>query len=504
MRILLLNQISKAITIALFLFSFLGLHSYSALAAEESDYKYTVDMAFDKEKVSEADTFTLNFTLKNTGTTPIPNVEIRVPFYNTIQNIKSTSEDSTFNKLLNDGEYPSGFNSRSWLVNSLAVGSTRNFSIKYTLADTVPILESKFTLPASWSDPGGLESSKALNLNYARSDVYIQGIYESSLKKTLPAIDSIANKVTGIRLNNKYYFSGSKTTDFKNIKDSNIKAFSPFILDTADITIEWSEPIDFSSEGTLDKLKKLDTFLKVEWGKVEFNSKELLFLLKPAKITFKNLNFVNPPKVKVENNILPISDLSASFDVSTKTLNVTHGEKVKTTVVSPDLIFENGVIQTSESNITIKGKTIDPKTPVKYKIDSSPEVTVNEIDLSTGEFEIPITDSQKVTKVTVTTSLKNNESLDKIVLIKYSDKDGEENAAATTSPDKVSLPWNPITIALMLVAGGILLLIVGFVYFLYFRRKKFQKRGLSFSQLRGEKDVAKANASDSITLLKDE
>lgn len=436
--------------------------------------QFGVDLAFDKEKVSEDNSVSLNITVKNTGNTDINNLVLRVPLLKTIQDTRSITESPLFNQLLNSGEYPSGFNDRGWIVNTLTPAATKNFSVKITTTDKTinsATLISKFKLPTTWSDPAGLESNKEQALNYFRVDTYLNGTYKQSYQKPFPQIDSNSKKITGLRLNEKYYPKDSKTTDFKNITDSNIKAYSPFILETTDVLIEWKEPIDFSSAGILEKMRKFDEHFKVEWGKVSIKSSELPFLLKSAQVTFKNIDLVNKPKIKIEEDTASLEDAKAIFEQAKKTVTINFADTLKSVQLSPDLIFDSTVIDTKEKRTIVKGKTSDPAQNISYQLDGEKETNIDYIDLSNGEFEVVIPDASKVKQVKVETALKNGEKIEKTLIVKYA---GDNTASSSGSevPGRVNAVFNPITLALLFTALGILCVIAGYVYYLYFRKKK--------------------------------
>lgn len=449
---------------------------------------YSVTVAIDKSSVNVSDEFQVTINASNTGTT-INNFEIRIPYYRTINDTQMLTENPSFNKILDSGDYPSGFNSRSWIINSFGQGESKTYIVKYKINEDPKIsngLTSNLSLPAEWKDPAGLASGAPITIQNFRADIYINSIYKESFQAPLPKLEALDNPVSQVTLNSGFYFPGSKSTNLKDITATNIKAFSNFKLETQDVLIEWTSPIDFSGAEVAGKLQTLDTNLKVGWGKVEFNADQFPFLAKPAQVTYKNVTFVTEPKIKIDKNTVSLTDAKAQWVPTKSSVTISHVALVSSALV-PKIETEKSVIETSENKITIKGTVSDPNANVSYKIDNSDVKDVVGIDLKTGIFEIDLTNVDKIKQVEITSKFKNNESDSKIVLIKYKgdEKGNLEDVKATNTPAKTNttILFNPITIALILSALAVVSVIGGYIYYLYYRKKK-NKKNLDKAQLK--------------------
>jgi hypothetical protein len=439
---------------------------------------YQITYSLDKTTVKNAENFRLNINVVNTGSEDITNFEIRVPFYNFIGDTQVVTVNPSFNKLLNSNDFPVGFNSRSWIVNTFGAGETKNFSIEYKVIDDPKIangLAAVFTYPGTWTDPKGLETNKPLKLGYFRSDIYVNSVYKSSAEYGLPKLGILDNELSTVKLPDRYNFPGSRTTQLKNINSADIKSVSNFVLETQDTLIEWQMPIDFSGSDVAIKMQKLDEYLKVDWGIVDTPEKDLAFLNKPVKVTFKNTNFVNEPKLKLKGLE---TDLKAAKATWTK-----GSDKVSISMTSfddislyPALSLDKTTIETNEDFVVIKGKTSDPSSNISYKIDNAATKEVLGIDLQTGDFEVRLDGLKDVKQVEFSSKLRNGEVNEKIVLIKSNASSVTPTVPVTIAPRTSSQLLNPITLALLLSALAILSITCGFIYYLYHRKKMMKSR----------------------------
>jgi hypothetical protein len=450
-------------------------HTKNTFKVRAQDFvgTFSIEMAIDKGTVKGGESFNVAINVKSTSSAPIENLEIRLPYFNRVQDITNVTENPAFNKKLEGTEFPAGFNSRSWLINTFEPGATKTFNLKYTLVEnpssTTDII-SKFTYPATWQDPDGLVSNTELTLNYLRVDAYISNNYRSSHKILLPKSDGADSIFAGVKLNQAFYYPGSKSTNLKEITPANKSSFQNFTLETKDVVIKWTDPIDFSSSTVIDKMKKFDELFKVEWGKVAIDTKELSFLSKSAQVTFKGLEFVNEPRIRVGDKVQNLSEANAKWEQNAKSVNLTI-KPLKTVAVTPNIIFEKDEIDTEENKLIIKGRTADPKSKVLYKYDAK-EYETTSIDLKTGEFEIQIDDASKADTVKVSTIFDSNKEVyEKELKINYKTSEEQSPVDEGTTKNNSYLN-NPVTNALLLIALAVLLILGGYVYYLIYRKRK--------------------------------
>jgi hypothetical protein len=439
---------------------------------------YAVAISVDKTSVKAGDDLQITITATNTSGTALSNFEIRVPYNRTINDASYVSENPAFSRYLDTKDYPAGYNSRSWLINTFDPGETRTYTLKYKVSadpKTPNGLVSTVSLPAGWQDPRGLAAGTSLTLQTMRADVYVNNVYSSSFETALPKLAALDNPVSQVKLNDVYFFTGSKTTNLKNITTENLKAFAGFTLETQDVLVEWTVPVDFSAAGVVDKLKAFDTYFKPSWGKLDITAEQIPFLNKPHKVTFKNVNLVMEPKIKTKAAISSLTEGKGTWQQAANAVIVTS-ETLQSLAVVPNIETEKGVIETDSNRVTIKGKVADPKALVTYNIDNSGVREVVGIDLVTGAFSIDISDADKVKQVEISSKYKNNETDSKIVMVKY--KVASETTAAPTqaaTPRNSSILLNPITLALLLAALAVMSVIGGYIYYLYNRKRKVKK-----------------------------
>lgn len=438
-----------------------------------------VTFGTDKANVKPGDTFSIIIDVKNTGSSGINNVEVRVPFLKTISDASYQIESPSFNKVLDTNEYPSGFNSRSWIINRLDPDETQSFSIKYTVSadpKTPNGLVSSYNLPITWVDPAGAQSNTLVNVKTFRADIYVNKSYSTSYTANLPKLDSLDNQVALVTLNSKYLYSGTKTTNLKTITSTNIASFPNFVLDTQDVTMEWLSPIDFSGAQSAQQLGNLDTSLTTDWGKIQFNPAGLPFLAnKNVRITFKNQSYVKAPQIKTGSDVLDLDKAKATFNQSGKTINLDENALVNTTIV-PGIQIDKPVIETTVEDVEIKGTVSDPTTAVTYSVDDNAALPLVGVDLQTGVFTIPINIKTGTKQVEITTKYRNGEETSKVVVVRFTNDSDQTTATTTNVPSTISLPINQITIALLLAAVGLLAIIIGIIYYLVKHRKGKDKK----------------------------
>jgi hypothetical protein len=445
--------------------------------------QFSVSVAADKASVKSGEDFQVTVLVTNGGSAAIKNLEIRVPFLRTVADSTLVSESPSFNKLLDSGDFPAGFNSRSWLINTFDAGETKQFVAKYTV-DSDPKtpngLSSVFTLPATWNDPKNLPSSSVTSIQKFRADIYLNDVYYSSFESPLPQLAALDNQVALVPLNAKYTFAGSKTTNLKAITNADLKSVPNFTLETSDVLVEWTVPVDLSTTDVPAKLTKLDDFFKPVWGKLTVSQDQLAFLNKPIKVTFKNIDLVNEPKIRINTDTVTLNQGKAVWAKTAKTVVVALPALTSVSLL-PNIETEKSVLETETSATSIKGKISDSSSSIFYNIDNTGKKEIVGIDLQTGAFEISLTDAESIKQVELTTTFKkNDESTSKIVVVKYKASDTtptqSSQAATTKEPENTSIVFNPITIVLLLSALAVLAIIGGYIYFLYNRRKKDKKK----------------------------
>ena len=446
---------------------------------------YTLTSSIDKETVKPGETFSITFTATNTGTKDITNFEIRVPFARTIAEANYTIEDPSFNKVLDSFEFPAGYNSRSWIINNFKKDEVKTFKITYTVAadaKNTDGLISKVTLPIVWVDPAGLESNRALELKNLRADIYINKSYKSSTQVPLPTLQSIEAPVSSVTLNAKYLFQGSKTTNLKNINKTNFKSIENFTLESQDVLLEWQKPIDLSAANAATLLASLDSNLETSWGKIVYKDNIPFLSNIPVKITFKNTNFVFDPKVKTSTDVVDLTTLKGANNKSSKTVTL-NPDKLSTAILLSDIQSEQAVYNTKQENNDIKIKVSDPKSTVTYALNGV-ENTVSSIDLVTGEFTIPVKISEGSVQITISTKLKNNEVNSKVIVVRFS-TDATPTPTEEVVSSSVSMPFNQLTIILLLAALGILSIIVGIVFYILRNRnlQQLKKAGINIKPI---------------------
>lgn len=471
LKIMTIRKILSLIFVIFLIFPFTLAQTQAASAS------YTLTASVDKTSAKPGDTFEVTFTATNTGAAAISNFEIRVPFLRTVKDTSFVAENPSFNKLLESIEYPTGFQSRSWLINSFGPGEAKTFKAQYKI-DSDPKtpngLISNFTLPVTWVDPAGLPSNAEQKLPYLRADVYINKSYAKSYQGALPKLESLDNQVALTTLPSIYTYSGSKTTNLKSVTSANIKAFPNFTLETQDVLMEWTQPVDLSGADVAAKLNSLNTNLKPSWGKVEFSAANLAFLAKPVKLTFKETEFISEPKVRIGTEVKDFSESKGVFTENNRTTQITL-DVMNTIALAPDIMIEQAVVESEFDEAKINGTVNDPRATVKYTVNGGEEKSVGTIDLQTGKFEIPVNVKDGEQHVEITATLQNKESTTKAAVAKLSGTT-QATPTPTQTPDKISLPINQVTVGLLLLALAMISIIGGFIYYLYNRRKLNKKK----------------------------
>ncbi len=448
---------------------------------------YTISTNVDKPIAKPGDDVTFTITAQNTGTTKINNFEIRIPFIREIGDTTFNGESPSFNKVLDSIDYPAGFNSRSWIINTFDPKESVTYALKYKIAaepKTPNGLIANVTLPIVWTDPAGLAPNKLHILNYIRADIYLNRIYNKSYQLTLPTLQVLTAPISQVNLNSKYLFAGSKTTNLKSITIDNVKSVPNFILESEEVLIEWLQPIDLSGSSTPSQLSNLDQNLITEWGKITFTESSMPFLAnKPVKITFKNINLVFAPKIKNTNEIKELTDLKGNF-IPGNALLVLELEKLSTTTIVPEIKLDQAVYETDKENIEVIGKVADPKSSISFKIGDENARTLSVIDINTGSFTIPIEVKDITQQIEVSTKYKNGEETKKIVIVRrLQGNTAPTGTNASGNSRTISAPINQITLGLIFAASGLLAIIGGIIYYLYRARNKKSKLSIEVNPI---------------------
>ncbi len=447
---------------------------------------YSFQASVDKTSVKPGDTFVITINVENTGTTTINNFEIRLPFIRNIQEVKLDIESPSFNKILDSFEFPVGFNSRSWLINTFSPGITKTFSITYTVLETAQDengLTTKFTLPITWVDPAGLDSNREITLNSLRADIYINKIYRNSNYIELPRLDYKSNPFAKVKLSDKFVFDGSRTTDLSKLDPQSLNSVHNFKLETRHVLLEWQKPIDLSSSEAVNVFSNLDQYFDSSPAKFVYKKRINFFDNVPVKITFKQVNFVFEPKIKIENEIDDIAKVQGSLNRSAREIYI-YLDQIKSASLVPDIKTDKSIYETNQQNIEIKAYVSDPNAKVTYKINqNSEENHILLIDIDSGEFTIPIRLNHPSLQIEVTATIHDDQSYSKVVIVK-STKAGEVTPTESTNrPTTISMPVNPLTIILLIVALSILTIIISIVLYLLYRSKKRKTRSSKYIKL---------------------
>jgi hypothetical protein len=508
--------IKKIALTLIFLLIFLPISTNKVFAQTRTPQQrgFSLRISVDKQTVNSNDTFRINIEVENTSNTTINNFEIRTPFARSIADAILDRESPSFNKVLDTIEFPAGFNSRSWIINSFEPGQEETFSINYRVSANPTIqngLVAKYTLPASWVDPAGVRSNVLIETKDFRVDTYINRVYSSSFNTQLPSLQSLNTPLSLIELNSKYRFNGSKTTDFKTINAQNIASFPNFTLESQDILIEWLQPLDLSAQTTASQFSNLDNNLKTTWGNIEFNNANLTFLQgKPIRVTFKNANFVNEPQLKRGNNIIKLSDANAIFQVSNRTISL-ELPQIENLAIVPDIILDESVIETESDFVNITGKVSDPRSPLIFTFGEKSQ-TLSVIDISTGAFSFRVPVNEESMQVEVSTKYSNEEETKKVVIIRKNQAE-ETNSNPIEENRTINLLFNPITTILLLIAIALGSALVGYFYYIYKKKKKDEKIDLKtdpviISSISGigtkpESDDKNTDVKEDLSKLKD-
>ncbi len=439
-----------------------------------------VKVVIDSLDVEPGKTFTYTVNVKNNGDGAVSDYELRVPYYQKLKNASVSKVEPGFNKILKEGDYPAGFNNRSWLVNNFESGESRQYKIVYTVDSDVSdedVLAYNFTYPLTWTDPAGLESNIPKTISEIRIDAYIDSRYQTSFQEGVPGIKQPESPLKDVQLNqDTYYFRGSKTTKFTDIKPSQLSAFPNLVIETEQVSVTWTEPVDLSGDKVVERLNKLDTSMPTQWGKIQFNAQALPFLEKTVNVVFKNAPFVNEPRIKIGGETFNLQEKDASLDQEADTLTINSVSMADIAIV-PDIDLDDSVVETSENTVTLSGKVSDPETNLFYKVDNNEEKQAVGIDLETGEFEVMLEDVQNVNQVKFITTYDNGEKREEIVLVKYAESTVEENTEEEdAAPETIAALFNPITVALIIAALALASMIGGYIYYLYHNKQKSKRK----------------------------
>jgi hypothetical protein len=436
---------------------------------------YSFQASVDKTSVKPGDTFIITMSVENTGTTTINNFEIRIPFIRNVQEVKFDIESPSFNKLLDGFEFPTGFNSRSWLINTFPPGLTKTFSITYRVLDSAQYengLTTKFTLPITWVDPAGLDSNREITLNSLRADIYINKIYQNSNYIELPRLDYKSNPFAKVKLSDKFVFEGSRTTDLSKLDPQTLNSVNNFKLETQHVLLEWQKPIDLSSPEATNVFSNLDQYFESSLAKLIYKKNITFFENIPVKITFKEVNFVFEPKIKIGNDIEDITKVQGSLNRSAREVSM-YFDQMKSALLIPDIKTDKSIYETTEQNIEIKAYVSDPSAKVTYKINpNSEENKIFVIDLDSGEFTIPIQLDQPSLQVEITATIHNDQSYSKVIIVKSTEQAETTPTEVSNEQTTISMPINPLTTILLIVAMSILIIIVSIILYILYKSKK--------------------------------
>ncbi|GIW57079.1 MAG: hypothetical protein KatS3mg083_024 [Candidatus Dojkabacteria bacterium] len=438
-------------------------------------HTYSFQAFVDKTSVKPGETFTVTINVENTGTTTINNFEIRLPFIRNIQEVNFELESPSFNKILDSFEFPTGFNSRSWLINTFSPGLTKTFSITYKVLDSAQDengLIAKFTLPITWVDPAGLDSNREITLNSLRADIYINKMYKNSNYVELPKLDYKSNPFVKVKLSDKFVFDGSRTTDLSKLDPQTLNAVNNFKLETQHVLLEWQKPIDLSSSEAVNVFSNLDQYLDSSPAKVVYKKRINFFDNIPVKVTFKQMYFVFEPKIKIGNDIEEFTKLQGNLNRSAREVSI-YLDQIKSALLIPDIKTDKSIYETNEQDIEIKAYVSDPNARVTYKIDkNSQENQIFVVDIDSGEFTIPIQLNRPSLQIEITATIHNDQSFSKVIIVKSTTKPEITPTEITSEQSTISMPVNQLTIILLIVAVSILSIIISIVFYLLYKGKK--------------------------------
>lgn len=478
-------------------FSVLSLNLIHAQQQTPTASTINVNIETSTSKVELNGTFKIDISVTNTGDSSITDVELRVPMLNQLRDTEVSSVNPSFNKILESDEYPAGFQDRSWIINNFEAGQSKQYSITYQVSDepenlTGIVLAAR--LPATWNDPVGLQSNRDLELKYQRVDLYSSSNYIKSFQAPLPTLEGLETELSLIELSGQFAFEGSQTTNLRQVNKDNISNFPDFTLDTPEVLIKWTSPVDLSGENVPGVLRDLESVLLVSDGKFTIDANRASFLQASVNITFKDINLLNPPKVKVGNDIKDLDAVSGKWDETKETVFLSENI-INDTAILPNIIIDEGTLQIDSEEATIEGKVSEPNATLEYRINDGDYTRINNVDVSSGEFSINLQNLKDRDEVQLQmTSRITEEKITKSILIKSTQpteveeeytQENEEDDTFNLSPTE-----NPLILPLLLALVIVLLLIVGYVYYLYHKKKSHSKKEKGDTLKREIKDLS--------------
>lgn len=469
--------------------------------AQGNPASITISSSFNKKNVQPEDAFELSITVENTSSATFQNVEVRVPFLEKIADVEVEQKTPEFNKILDAGDYPSGFTNRSWLINTLDANAKRTYLVTFTVDENLTMpggLMNVFDLPSGWEDPVGLSNAEEQKLNYFRSDLYYEGEYLKSVQTDLPKLDGFDEEIAFVKLPEMFTGEDSKTTDLKTITSENIENVENFTLESEEALVEWQTPLDLSGESIPEKLESLNLYFNPQNGRLEINIVELPFLSEPAKVTLKNIDLANEPKLRVDTAVEDLSNLENSkLDKDKGTLSF-ELPKLVSVIIVPNIIFGDSAVTIETGSITIDGKVSHPRGLLEYKINDAEEYTrVTGIDIVDGTFSLKIDDVEDGDSIELQhSSPETGELIQKIV--KVNDDDRSEEPSITEEPEAdttaVAFWDNPLITPLLILLAIVGIITGGYIYYIYYKRKiQKKKQGLQKQQSDGTKSDAQQN-----------
>ncbi len=207
-----------------------------------------------------------------------------------------------------------------------------------------------------------------------------------------PVVAPEIEKIT-ISLPSEYSQASSTTTSLSGLTVDEVQAVNNFTLEKLDTgKIEFLEPVDLSSEETQNKLKDLNTYLRIDSGMVELKSSDLPALNKKAKLTFANLS-LNVEKVKILKDGMDVtSELSnLVYDKESKKISfeVTGFSKYE---IAPNLQINNyqEKLTVTTQQYELKGNVSDLNASLTVKVNGEKLDLSKNVVNDNGEFAIEV------------------------------------------------------------------------------------------------------------------
>lgn len=425
--------------------------------AQFLDYQVTVSTL----NVEAGKQFTLKISLKNNTTTSFYKVSVYLYQGHNIFNCSVEDVNPSYNANYSDPQFSTIYNPKYWITDSIIPGQTSTYQVTYSVSPSAeegylktighrPITQGK-PLQDAIDNP---TSELLVDISYYSDEILTPPAKTIRTYIDLPTVTQPLSQIASKKLPSIFTAPGTQTTKLSDIKANQAENFSNFTLDTANGNmIVWLDPLNLNDSQLLSKIEIIDKYVFItQIGTISVDPVSAPFFNKKAKIIFKNIHFLSPPKLlKDEQQVDEEIQKTGVCDKNSESCYfVVPG--FSTYSIQPILKIDiPESIQTQELLLTGYVNDIDAK--VTYRLNNTDWKDTGPVDIETGRFTINITLLEGTNTFNLIAKSKNGKS-------------SEVNKTLVYNPQKSSVPKQDEdqdksqNIVLIILEGGIIVLAV--------------------------------------------